>query len=234
MKKTIAALCTLSCSVAILISCASQQKDNVFSFDRAPLLGMIYDEDSQPCPSVSLTVDGVKGPVTDIRGRFVMPDVSRGEHQVIARKDGYEDLSTQFLFLNKSEVLYLHMVSLGQLLTKAELSLDDRNWADAASFLERAEKLKPADSVLLYLKAILAYKTGKYPEAAGYLDGILEQGIQEPYVYLFLADLYEKNLGEPGKAISLLETYLSKRSDSDVEKRLASLKEKQAQQPATP
>jgi tetratricopeptide (TPR) repeat protein len=216
----------LLAAVLILAACASQKKDDVLFFDKASLMGMIYDEDSQPCAGAQLLVDGKSGPITDIRGRFLLPDLARGEHTIAVKKDGYEELSARVVFLNRTDVLYLHVTSFGQLLARAETSLDDRKWDDAAEFLARAEKLKKDDSVLLYLQAILSYRTGKHAEAVSYLTRILDQGIAEPYVYLFLADVYEKGLGEPDKAVTSLEIYLTKRADADVEKRLAALKEK--------
>ena len=217
----------LLAAVVLLASCATQKKkQDVLFFDTAPLMGMIYDDDSQACAGALLVVDGRSGPITDIRGRFILPDLSRGEHTIIVKKDGYEELTAHIAFLTQTDVLYLRVISFGQLLSKAEASLDQRKWDDAAGYLSRAEKLSKEDSILLYLQAILYYRTGKSQEAVSSLTRILDQGIDEPYVYLFLADVYEKGLGAPDKAVGSLEKFLSKRSDADVEKRLAGIKEK--------
>jgi len=209
----------------LLLSCVSQDKVDIINFESAPLFGMIYDDDNQPCAAAALKVDGKSGPMTDIRGRFLIPDLKRGEHTISIKKEGFEELSVNFQFVNKTDVLYLKVVSFTQLLTQAERALEERKWDDAKSFLARAEKLNPNDSYFLYLKAVEAYKKEKYEEAVGYLNTILEQGAKEAYVYLFLADIYEKNLGDKQKAIESLETYLSKQADEEAEKRLEALKQ---------
>lgn len=212
----------------LLVSCASE-KNQVGSYEKAPLFGMIYDEDNQPCPGVRLALDGAvvtgdQGPVTDIRGRFVLPELARGSHQLVARKDGYEELSVKITFLNRTDVLFLRMISFGQLLTNAEKSLEERKWEEAQAFLLRAGKLDSGNSLLLFLRAVNAYRTAEYGEAVECLNGILGKGIREPSVYLFLADIYEKKLNDQGKAIENLQTFLDRRADADVQKRLADLK----------
>jgi len=214
----------------VFVSCASQNVTDPNVFVRAPLFGMIYDEENQPCPGVRLTVDGKEGAAagteatSDIRGRFVIPDLTRGAHMVSAKKEGFEEVSVRTLFLNKTDVLFLHMVSFGQLLTNAEKALEERKWGQADEFLARAGKLDSGDSVLLYLKAVKAYKTGKSVEAVGFLNNVLDKGVKEPAVYLFLADIYERNLADPQKAIQNLEQYLALRADEQAQKRLDGLK----------
>ena len=214
----LAALCIASCATG---------KGEVS--EKAALFGMIYDEDNQPCAAVALSLDGAAvkvetGPVTDIRGRFVLPEVSRGEHLLLARKEGYEDLSLKVTILNRTDALFLRMISFSQLLAKAEKAIEERKWEEAQELLGRAAKLDTADSVLLYLRAVKAYRLANYPEAVGWLNDILDKGIREPSVYLFLADIFEKKLNDPQSAIRNLRTYLMQRADSDVEKRLALLK----------
>jgi hypothetical protein len=223
MRKTALALLM---SAFLVASCASGNKG---AYEKAPLFGMIYDEDNQACPGVILALDGAvssleSGTVSDIRGRFVLPDVTRGEHVLVARKDGYEELSLKVTILNRTDVLSLKMISFGQLLGLAEKALEERKWEQAHAYLGRAAKLDPADSVLSYLKAVQAYSTASYQEAADLLNGILEKGTGEPSVYLFLADIYERKLADREKAIENLQAYLRRRADSDAEKRLVELK----------
>lgn len=219
---------SLLLAALLLVSCASE-KNQVGSYEKAPLFGMIYDEDNQPCAGVRLTLDGAAvmgdtGPVTDIRGRFVLPELARGQHLLVARKDGYEELSVKITFLTRTDVLFLRMISLGQLLTNAEKALEERKWEEAQAFLTRAGKLDSGNSSLLFLQAVKAYRTAKYEEAVELLNGILGKGIREPSVYLFLADIYERKLNDQRKAIVSLQACLDRRADADVQKRLADLK----------
>jgi len=226
MRRIVGALLLIA---VLLVGCASQGNNDGRLFDKAPLFGMMYDEENQPCAGVKLSVDGVTnnsdtGLVTDIRGRFMLPDLSRGAHTLEATKEGCEQLNEKILFLNRTDVLFLRMISFGQLLAKAEKALEERKWDDAEAFLARAEKLDPGDSVLHFLRAVKAYRTKKYGDAVDLLNGILAKGVKEPSIYLFLADIYQKDLGDPRKAIDSLEAFLAKRADSEVEKRLTALK----------
>ena len=213
-----------ACAAFLLVSCATQDKRGEISFQSAPLYGMVYDADNQPCAEVQLGVDGSAGPQTDIRGRFIIPELSRGGHAISAKKSGYETLLVSVSFLSRTDVLHLRMTSFGQLLAMGEKSLGEQRWAEAEACLRRAEKLDPEDSVLRYLLAIDAYKTGAFSTAADYLAAILASGNAAPAVYIFLADICEKNLGDPGKAVSHLESYLKLRPDPAVEKRLEEMK----------
>jgi predicted Zn-dependent protease len=128
-----------------------------------------------------------------------------------------------FQFLSRTDVLYLRMVSLAQLLSEAERSLEARRWAAAESSLARAEKLDPGDPVMLYLKAVRSYKLQKYAEAAAQLEAILSKGFKDPSVFAFLADLYERHLGDPARARSFLAAYLAVKWDADMERRWKAL-----------
>lgn len=194
-------------------------------FVSAPLMGMVYDGDNQPCAEVRIALDGVPGPVTDIRGRFLVADLAPGGHEVTAEKAGFERLSLRFAFRSRTDVLYLRMTSLAQLLSLAEGSLQDRRWEEARSLLSRAERLAPADPVLAYMKAVLAFRTGRHAEAAAGLEALLAAGVKDAPVYAFLADLYEGPLKEPAKARACLEACLAIRWDADMEKRRKALAE---------
>jgi hypothetical protein len=215
-----AVLCAL-----FFVSCASQQKKSDLAFDSASLFGMIYDEGNQPCPGVQLFVDERPGPSTDIRGRFVIPELSRGDHAISCRRQGYEELRVTVAFLNRTDVLHLKMTSFEQLLSKAEEALREMKWGDAAAFLRRAEALDGEDDVLQYLCAIHDLKTRAPRDAEGHLEKIISRGHPEPHIFLLLADIHQYSLGDPLRAANCLEDYLRLRGDPEVERRLQELGE---------
>jgi hypothetical protein len=204
-------------------SCASHGPGLVADFDAAPLFGMVYDGADQPCEGVGIEVDGAEGPRSDLRGRFVIPGLPRGDHRIVARKDGFEDLSVDVSFLARTDVLHLRLTSFEQLLDMAQASLRDGRLADAGGLLARAGKLEADDPVLRYLLAILAWKERDFAGAAVRLEALLADRGPQPAVLLFLADIYERDLDDPAKAAARLEAYLALRADPDVERRLASL-----------
>jgi len=221
MKPIAAALCLL---ILLLGACKTVSNENPLQFDSAPLFGMIYDMDNRPCAGVSLLLDGGQKSVTDLDGRFVLLGVKRGTHTLTAASEDREPLEARFDFQNQTHVLYLKMVSFDQLLSQAQDALDRRKWADADRALRRAAAIHEADTVLVYLRAILDRQQGDSTAAAARLESLLAGGGAAPTIYLFLADLYQDSLGKPAAARGALEEYLKQVEDADVRKRLEDLK----------
>jgi tetratricopeptide (TPR) repeat protein len=194
----------------LAVSCASERARDGLAFDTAPLFGMVYDGENQPCAGVRLMVDGKEGPLSDLRGRFVVPDLARGEHR-----------------FDRTDVLHVSMTSFEQLLGMAQDALRDNRLGEAEAVLERAERLDPEDAVLRYLFAVHAWRAGRYADAVRHLDRIEGGRGRQPAVLLLLADLYERHLGDAEKAIENLEAYLLIRDDPDVRQRLEALRQRE-------
>jgi tetratricopeptide (TPR) repeat protein len=207
----------------VFISCSTLKKENLSRFESSSLFGMIYDYENRPCSEVQVTIDGKEGPTSDINGRFIIQSLTRGEHQMTFTKDGFETESLRFNFLNRNQVLYVRMISFGQLLEKAETSLSLQQWEQAYDFIRRAENIKEGDPLAGYLYAILLKERGRAREAADVLRGILGTGFTGPYVYLALADIYQYQLHEPDEAVHYLKEYLNIESNREVQKRLEEL-----------
>jgi tetratricopeptide (TPR) repeat protein len=206
-----------------LSSCLSYRERRLREFDRAPLVGMVYDEEQKPCAGAQITVDGGEGPRTDINGRFLIDALERGDHRIGVSKQGFEPLEVPLSFVDRTQVLYLRVVSFGQLLRKAEESLDRRRLQEADGLLRRAEALDPEDPVGLYLRAVYFLKLDDNEQAIGLLQKILAQGQRLPAVLLSLADIYQYRLEDPAQAASFLREYLRTEDDPDIRARLAEL-----------
>lgn len=216
---------TTLCLFALLLgSCRTVSNENPLQFDSAPLFGMIYDMDNRPCAGVSLLLDGGQTSTTDLDGRFVLLGVKHGPHTLTAASEDREALEVRFDFQNQTHVLYLKMVSFDQLLSQAQDALDRKKWAEADRALRRAAAIHEADTVLVYLRAILDHQQGDSAGAAARLESLLAGGAAAPIIYLFLADLYQDSLGKPGAARGALGEYLKQVEDADVRKRLEDLK----------
>ena len=203
----------------LLFSCATK-KDTIKEFETAPLFGMVYDYDNKPCSDAKVLIDGKEGPFTDINGRFVVQSLSRGKHSIIIKKEQYEDALVSFNFLNKSQVLYVRMISFDQLLKETEKAIAIGKWKEVESLFERAEKIKKDDPVAEYLKAIYFKEKGEIEKAEDILLEIIGKGHKLPYVYLSLADIYQYYLDDPTKAAENLEQYLKLEANHEVQKRL--------------
>jgi len=220
MKAAAAALAVIA---LVLSSCKTVSNEDPLKFETAPLFGMIYDLDNKPCAGISLTLDGSRKSTSDIDGRFVLMALKPGAHTLAASGPEYETVQLTFDFRSQTQVLYLKMVSFDQLLAQAQDALDQKRWPDAKALLERASAIHQADPVLVYLRAILDYQQGDAAAAASRLESLAAGGTTIPYVYLFLADLYQYSLNKPQSAEKVLADYLKQTDDPEVRKRLDGL-----------
>jgi hypothetical protein len=224
-------LCTL---LPLLGGCPSMADRAITEFSVADLHGMIYDYHSQPCSQVRILIDNRDGPLSDINGRFVLKNLSKGTHSITLIKDGYEEVNFSFDFINRTQVLYVKLFSLNQLLELAEKELDNKKLGKTEELLSRAEKIDAENVVLLYMKAILALKREQVEQALTLLNSILEQGIIEPMVLLTIADIYEYYKKDTQKAIYYLNRYLHQEENPDARKRLKKLEQDSKKPAATP
>lgn len=212
-------------SILLFFSCATTRKKSPDDFTEAPLLGMVYDYDNRPCPEALIIIDDNEEVMSDINGRFIISALSRGNHSVTSKKEGYETLSFSFEFLNRTQVLYLRMISFHQLLIEIENTIEKREWDEVESLNKRAEEIKKDDPVQLYLKAVYLNEKGHPEDAVKILLGIIKDGFDEPVIYLTVGDIYQYKLDNTPEALKYIEKYLEFENDSEVRKRYEMLKE---------
>ena len=204
----------------LFASCTSMPEEGPQSFESAPLFGMIYDQENQPVAGVAFAIDRQDGLSSDVTGRFVIPNLARGEHLLVARKADFEPLTTTVLFSNQTQVVYIRMISRAELVQAAEEAVAARRIADAQALIDRIRKISPDDPEAAFLQAILFYRSRRLEDAAAALERLLATGVREVPVYLFLADLYEQQLGKPVRALRLLEDGLARNPDSRLKMRV--------------
>ena len=210
------------------ISCITE-KDDYREFGTAPLFGMVYDRDNQPCSNVHISVDGEERSISDINGRFIIAKLSKGSHTVSAYKERYEPLEISLDFLNKSQVLYLQIISFDQLLAKAEQSLERRDYLATEAALERARTLVSDDPVLHYLSAVLLRKTSEYQRAVDQLEDMLDRGNRNPAVYILLADILQYDMEDYEAAREYLGLLLEIRPEKSIEQRIEEIAQSEAE-----
>jgi tetratricopeptide (TPR) repeat protein len=204
-------------------SCVSYREKRLREFSSSPLIGMVYDGEQKPCAGALITVDGQGGPLTDINGRFIIDKLERGDHLFEVRKEGFETLEVPLSFVDRTQILYLRVVSHGQLLREAEEALDRRKLQEADRLLRRAVALDPEDPVGLYLRAVYFLKLDDTAQAIGLLQKILVRGQRPPAALLSLADVYQYRLQDTAQAMSYLREYLRTEDDPGIRTRLAEL-----------
>jgi hypothetical protein len=189
------------------------------------LLGMLYDSESRPVSSCRIVLDGVEeeSVTSDINGRYIFEYAPYGRHSLSFHKDGYEDYSMVFDFANKSQVVYSRLVSRESLFSSVTRAIGERKWGDASSYLARADAIGKQEPLSSYLSALISYRMKDYASAAAKLEALPPADYREPYLFLFLADIYELHLGEKAKAAFYLKAYLAVREDDAIRARLENI-----------
>lgn len=163
---------------------------------------------------------------SDINGRFTIPDITANKPTLIRiTKNLYEPLDVEFIYSSPSQVFYVHLYSGDQLLSAAETAIKDHDWVTAEAFLDRAEKVGANAVSHKYLKAVIAVKKGDAHRACELLEGMATTNPNEPFIFLFLGDIYQYSIGDNQKAREYLVKFLTLRGDPDVEARVKSLSE---------
>jgi len=145
------------------------------------MYAMIYDNENTPVSGVAVYLNGKFIVESDIQGRFVLEKVKKRVHSVILIKRGYETLEETFKY-DPMQVLYFKMINASQLLVLAETALDNNEFADAESHLNRALLLEPNRPDILFLKSITCFLQKRNKEAVEILEDLIKSGSTDPSV----------------------------------------------------
>lgn len=209
--------------ILLICACETVEPGDPYDFEFAFLYGMVYDNANQPVSGATIVIDGQPGPTTDLSGRFVLPDVSRGTHQVEISRDGYERRHIPFEFLNQTQVLYAKVWSLNDLVRAATDLLEEGDLGPASQMISRAEAVDGDDPAVRFLTAVLTYRR---KGAAAALEVVSDLSATHPslaYVHLFAADLCQYELDLPEEARRYLGRFASVANDEEVERRIREL-----------
>jgi tetratricopeptide (TPR) repeat protein len=185
---------------------------------------MIYDRNNRPVANAAVYVNEKYRASSDINGHFSIPELKpKLSYNVSVQKQNYETITMPVSFSDPSHILYLHILSGDQLLAEAETAIKEKEWGKTESLLYRAEKAGADSLSREYLRAILAYSREEYDDALEILSELILTEKNAPYLYLFIADIYQRNSPNPARAVDYLRRFLELRRDSEVEKRLSEL-----------
>jgi len=190
------------------------------------LQGIVFDLDKSPVPGAVIEMPGSGGDfkaTTDAQGRFSIPGIEAGEYAIGFSKAMYETSRRSVLIGGFAEVLYLQVASYWQLLDAALSALGKKELGEAEDYLARAKTIQEESATSLFLDGVLAEKRGDYALAVHALERAVEIDSRSAYLWLYLADLYEKSGAESDKLIRTLDAYLNLRDDPAAAERRASL-----------
>jgi hypothetical protein len=184
-----------------------------------PLNGMIYDYDNIPVASASVEVNGKQATSSDVNGRFALSDYLPGQYAIVVQKEGYETVRLNIRYDDPTQILYIKLFSVDQLLKLAESAFERRNWQETEDYLHRAELIQPGNVPLRFLQAALGFRRGNNEEAQRILNRLLADEANDPFIHVFLADLFQYRLNDGPTALRHLDAFLNLRYDPEIEKR---------------
>jgi tetratricopeptide (TPR) repeat protein len=204
--------------VTLMTACASGP---VSKNKSQALYGMIYDRDNQPVHNAAVYVNQKYMASSDINGHFAISQIRpKVQYLISVKKPNYEEIEMEIAYTDPSYVLYVRMLSGDQFLTEAEQALKEKDWSKTEDFLTKAERAG-ADSISVqYLRAVHSFYRERYEEALEFLTGLTEKEKNAPYLYLFIADIYQYRLNNTGQAGVYLRRFLEICHDVDVGNRL--------------
>lgn len=170
-------------TLALAAGCATPQPG---AFERATLHGMVYSEQGNPVAWATVHL-GADSAMTDIRGRFRIPEVARGPVELAVSADGFLPLSASALFANRSQVLYLQMRSRGAVATEIRAALESGRTDEARLAAARALTAFPEDPLFVYLLAVAELKAGRPAAAREALAPLTGSGMDA--VQMLLAEI---------------------------------------------
>jgi tetratricopeptide (TPR) repeat protein len=207
--------------MAVFFSCASNPAQKKTS---QGLYGMIYDGDNRPVMEVKIYVGNKFSAISDIHGHFSLAKLKTGKtYRIRAYKESYEEVGLGIYYTDPANVLYINMYHTDQLLSRAEQALRDKDWSQTALLLSRADAAHGDYPSIQYLRGVLAFHKGEYDEALGILTTAAETERNAPYLYLFIADLYQYYADDKDRALFFLNKFLGSRYEPEIAKRVREL-----------
>ena len=88
------------------------------------------------------------------------------------------------------------MTSMRDLIAEIERAIDRADVVSAGELLDRADGIRPDDPEILFLRAIVAFKSGATDDAADTLERMIREGVDNTTVRAFLAKIREGQAGD--------------------------------------
>jgi hypothetical protein len=187
---------------------------------------MIYDRDNKPVHNAAVYVNGKYMVSSDINGHFIIPQMrTRQQYAIKVNKTHYEEIQIETAYMDPAYVLYIKMMSGDQFLAEAEHALKEKDWSKTETLLAKAKEAGAGGDSIQYLRAVLSFYRERYEEALEFLYGLEEKEKNAPYLYLFIADIYQYRLNNPEKAQVYLRRFLELCYNVEVKNRLGELEE---------
>lgn len=185
--------------------------DNINGKNAFTVYGMVYNKSGAPVANARIILNEQIISVSDYNGRFSIPEMNKGTYSVSIEADKYENYLSTVEILSTSDVVYVSLISTRELIISSKKALDSRDWELALIQIERALKIEPKNPEVRYLKALIlnSLKWNKHNSEAAKLclESLINDGFDEPYIVLFLLDIYQYDMNDMVAAQILYEKY---------------------------
>jgi tetratricopeptide (TPR) repeat protein len=187
----------LGISIVISLSLAAGGcKTAEFGHKIVDVNGMVYDFSNRPISNYMVSLGERYTAITDINGRFVMSRTPVGIYQISGEKDGYESYEGSVNISGRGQIVYIRVPSQGQLLELTDEALERNEIDRAETYVERAYRVGPESTELLFYYATVKFRQKRYDEAITFLWKARENGSKDEYLEKFLYDLLGIQSGE--------------------------------------
>jgi len=178
-------------ALLLLFNCMACESFNPAYFNTAPLLGVVYDGTSLGVQGFKITLDDTVCVYTDINGKFIVPELSKGAHRLKAEKQSYETLAFSFDFSSRTEILYLSSRSSKDYLGLAEDAVKKGFYDKAKKYIQQSLALADQSIFAQFLEALIDIHVKDFVSAYRNILKLLKSDLHETAIYLLALDLAE-------------------------------------------
>jgi hypothetical protein len=176
-------------SAAIIFLAIFSCKTSELGYPILTVNGMIYDFNNKAIPNCTVQIGEKHFAVSDINGRFYVPKIPSGNYSIIIIKEEHEVFHDKIIVEDNTQIVYIRIPSITQLLELADNALEKNQIQEAASFVDRAKSIGKRTTELLYYAAIVSFRQQDYSTAQELLIEAKQQGANDSYIDIFLKDL---------------------------------------------
>lgn len=214
----------------ILLSCQSVKAPT--DFEAASLSGKVYSLGNNSVDNALVTlfshIDGVKTELansyTDIYGRITFYNVNKGIYSIEVSKEGFETITTDFNFSNRTYVFWVYMISADDLLNSIEEKLDNKSYGETIGLFNRVFALNEENMDALFLAAGTYMKLGEIEKSREYINRFIQLKPYNTWARILSADIYQYYTSEPEKALMELQKIPVNLRNTKVKERIETLK----------
>ena len=150
-KKVFRLILTFTAAISIFTGCRSVPGEK----EKINLNGMIYDTDNKPVVNYRIFIDGKGVCTSDIGGRFVIKNISKGEHVFSGFAEDYLSVEEKIVVYDKSQILYIRIPTIESKFQTAFEHVKKEEYAKAEKIIEEVLEGDGENETALYFMSVI-------------------------------------------------------------------------------